>query len=88
MGDLSAKVMSDNNGYKRIMGIHGLGIQNVKTIMEKDCKFCQTNGLGITGSLFPHKNIHKATWISSNGRARNQIDQRLINGQWRSVLDT
>ncbi|KAA0192854.1 hypothetical protein HAZT_HAZT009023 [Hyalella azteca] len=28
MGDLNAKVGSDNSGYERTMGVHGLGMQN------------------------------------------------------------
>ena len=87
MGDLNAKVGNDNTGYERTMGIHGLGVQNENG--EKLCEFCQSNGLVITGTLFPHKDIHKATWTSADGRTRNQIDHLMISGKWRSsVLDT
>ena len=80
-------VGSDNSGYERSMGIHGLGSQNENG--ERLCEFCEINGLVITGTLFPHKDIHKATWTSANGRVCNQIDHLLISGQWRSsVLDT
>lgn len=48
-----------------------------------------TNELVITGPLFPHKIIHKVTWISPDGRTRNQIDHVLINKRFRnSVEDT
>ena len=87
MGDLNAKVGSDNSGYERTMGIHGLGTQNENG--ERLCEFCQMNGLVITGTLFPHKDIHKATWVSADGKSKNQIDHLLISGQWRSsVLDS
>ena len=87
MGDFNAKAGSDNNGYEKTMGVHGLGTQNDNG--ERLCEFSQMNGLVITGTLFPHKDIHKATWISADGRTRNQIDHFLISGQWRtSVLDT
>jgi exonuclease III len=66
MGDLNAKVGSDNSGYERTMGVHGLGMQNGNG--ERSCEFCQLNGLVITGTLFPHKNVHKATWVSADGR--------------------
>ena len=34
--------------------------------------------LVITGTLFPHKNIHKATCVSPNRITRNQIGHVLI----------
>ena len=86
MGDLNAKVGEDNQGYKRAMGTHGMGIQNNNG--ERLCEFCMMNGLVIAGTLFPHKEIHKATWVSADGNVKNQIDHLLIKGAWRSsVLD-
>ena len=33
---------------------------------------CATNSLVIGGTLFPHKNCHKATWVSPAGNAQNK----------------
>jgi len=42
----------------------------------------------IGGSLFPHKDIHKATWVAPNYCTSNQIDHIAISKKWRrSLLD-
>jgi hypothetical protein len=38
------------------------------------------------GTIFPHREIHQLTWISPNGRDKNQIDHIIINGKWRRSL--
>jgi len=48
-------------------------------MMEKGCvNVAIQMSLVITGTLFPHKNIHKATYVSPNRITRNQIDHVLI----------
>ena len=68
------------------MGRHGCGNcnENGKLLID----LCGINDLVIGGSLFPHKDIHKLTWYSPNGRDKNQIEHIIINGRWRkSLLD-
>ena len=64
------------------MGKHGLGLRNDK--VERLCEICDVNELVITGTLFPHKTSHKATWVSPDRRTRNQIDHILINKRFRN----
>jgi hypothetical protein len=35
--------------------------------------------------MFPHCNIHKLSWIASDGRTHNQIDHILIDRKQRST---
>ena len=86
-GDLNAKVGKGTPEEREILGQHGTGDRNENG--ERLCEFCEMNGLVITGTIFPHKEIHKATWTSPNGRTKNQIDHTLIAKEFRSsVMDT
>ena len=87
MGDVNAKVGGDNEGYESSIGTHGMGDKNDNG--ERLCDFSVANGLVITGTLFQHKDIHEATWVSANRRVKNQIDHLLISRRLKSaVLDT
>ena len=49
---------------------------------------CADNNLVIGGSVFQHKNIHKATWVSADHITENQIDHICISQKFRdSLLD-
>ena len=48
-------------------------------ITERLCEMCNFNELVITGTFFLHKTIHKETWISPDGKTKNQIDHVLGN---------
>ncbi|CAH8515125.1 unnamed protein product [Schistosoma haematobium] len=79
MGDLNAKVGIDNSGYEDIMGRHGLG--------ERFANLCAFNKLVIGGTIFPHKRIHKAKWISPNHTKENQIDHICINKKFLRTME-
>ena len=69
------------------MGKHGSGTMNSNG--ERLIDFCEMNNSVITGTIFPHKDIHKNTWTSPDGKAHNQIYHNLVNQQFRrSILDT
>ena len=87
MGDLNAKVGNNNTNREELMGKFGVGIMNASGERLRD--FCSANGFIITGTIFPHKDIHKLTWRSPDGRTVNQIDHVLVNGNMRTfLLDT
>jgi len=50
--------------------------------------FATSKNLVVKSTMFPHRNIHKYTWTSPDGKAHNQIDHVLIDRRWHSsVLD-
>ena len=86
MGDLNAKVGSENLNCETVMGREGCGVQNDNG--ERLVEWCAFNNMIIGGTLFPHRNIHKLTWTSPNGRDQNQIDHLMVNSMCRrSLLD-
>ncbi len=84
LGDMNAKVGSNNSGREQVMGKHGLGVINDNG--ERFCELCTNNNLVIGGTIFPHKRIHKETWTSPDGITKNQIDHFTINKKWRNSL--
>ena len=84
MGDLNAKIGSDKSGYEEVMGRQGLGKMNENGEMLAD--FCAFNNMIIGGSVFPHRRIHKATWLSPDHRTENQIDHICIGQKFRRSM--
>lgn len=86
VGDLNG---SDNAGREDHMALvsHGSGDMNENGELFAD--FCGLNEMVIGNTIFPHREIHKTTWISPDKRTKNQIDHLAINCKWRtSLLDT
>lgn len=85
MGDANAKVGNSNINWGNVMGNHGApGEMNENGEMFAD--MCSNNDLVIGGTLFPHKNVHKVTWVSPDNRTQNQIDHITISRKWRNSL--
>jgi len=49
-------------------------------------QFAIFNGLNVTSTTFPHKDIHKETWYSADGRTVNKIDHVLISNRFRRTI--
>ncbi|VDP46545.1 unnamed protein product [Schistosoma margrebowiei] len=85
MGDVNAKVVTDNTGYEDFMGRQGLGERNENG--ERFANLCAFNKPVIGGTIFPHKRIHKTTWTSPDHTTQNQIDHICINKKFRRTIE-
>nr|KAG5705195.1 hypothetical protein BaRGS_011221 [Batillaria attramentaria] len=86
MGDLNAKVGTDNTDRELIMGKHGTGTQNENG--ELFTEFCTTNDLVIGGTIFPQDHPQNHLDITGREELLNQIDHITIGRKWRrSLLD-
>ena len=84
MGDLKAKIGSDNSGYEEVRGRQGLGKMNENREILAD--LCVLNNMIITGSVFTHLRIHKVTWVGPDHRQDNQIEHICIGRTFRRSM--
>jgi exonuclease III len=64
MGDFNAQVGNNNQDIEHIMGRHGLFCENENENGQLLIELCGKHGLLIGGTIFPHRDCHKGTWIS------------------------
>jgi len=85
LGDFNAKI-GKKECFKTTTGsnsLHQLSNNNGCRLIE----LATGKGLKIKSTSFPHKEIHKGTWRSPDGRCINHIDHILVNARFsNSVL--
>ena len=77
MGDFYAKIGKEVEALEPAIGlesIHDVTAENGIRLVS----LANANEMVVGGTLFAHKDIHKATWRSPDGRTENQIDHILI----------
>ena len=85
MGDMNSKINSDKTGMEQISGTHGSAQETIDN-GEHLLLFCSINSLAVSSSFFSHKDIHKKTWRSRDGKIRNEIDYVCISQRWKSSV--
>ena len=86
IGDFNAKIGAgyQHEEEKVAIGKHGLGVRNKRGDSLVD--FCIGNELVVANTLFQQHPRRLYTWISPNGKVRNQIDFILIKKRWKSSV--
>jgi len=86
LGDFNAKVGRENI-FKPTIGQESLH-QDSNDNGVRLVNFTTSKKLVVKSTMFPHRNIHKYTWTSPDGKTHNQIGHVLIDRRWHSsVLD-
>jgi hypothetical protein len=63
-------------------GLHDVSNDNGTRLAD----FSVTRNLVISSTMFPHKKIHKETWVSRDGLTWNQIDHVMIDARHTSSI--
>jgi len=86
LGDFNTKVERENI-FKPTTGQESLR-QDSNDNGVRIVNFATSKNLVVTSTMFPHRNIHKYTWTSPDGKTHNQIGHVLIDRRWHSsILD-
>ena len=84
MGDLNAKVGTEQDPLREVVGRYGLGSRNEHGDMWVD--WCMTHDQVIMNTWFQHHKRYLYTWKSPGDGVRNQIDYITINKRFRNSI--
>jgi endonuclease/exonuclease/phosphatase family metal-dependent hydrolase len=86
LGDFNAKGGREDT-FKPTTGNESLH-QDSNDSGVRVVNFATSKNLVVNSTMFPHRNIHKYTWTSPDGKAHNQIDHILVDRRRHSsILD-
>jgi len=80
LGDFNAKVGRENISKPTIgqESLHQDSNDNGVRLLN----FATSKNLVVKSTMFPHRNIHKYTWTSLDGKTHIQIDHVLTYRRW------
>ncbi|VVC39857.1 Endonuclease/exonuclease/phosphatase,Reverse transcriptase domain [Cinara cedri] len=84
LGDFNAKVGKEEV-YRPTIGrdsLHDTSNDNGTRLIN----FCMTNGMVLSSTYFPRKDIHKQTWVAPNQVVKNQIDHIMIQNRHKGCI--
>lgn len=78
-GDFNAKIGKEPSLYPTIgkHSLHNISNDNGLRLTET----AAANNMLIKSTMFPHKDIHKQTWVSNDHITRNQIDHIIVDAR-------
>lgn len=85
IGDLNAQLDGDRRGLNTTVGPHG-SASSPNDNGDRLLMLTSTNGLSVGNTFFKHKQIHKMTWVSSDGKTRNEVDYICTSTRWSLLL--
>jgi hypothetical protein len=79
LGDFNAKAGKEDIFQSTIgnQSLHNISNDNGVRLVN----FATSKNLRVKSTMFPHRNIHKYTWTSPDGKTHNQIDHIPIKKQ-------
>ena len=87
LGDFNAKVGRPGLGEEAVVGPYGLHHERIDN-GERLVSLCMTYNLSILTTTFMHKEIHKHTWTSPDGKYHNQIDHIVVSRRFRTSVSS
>ena len=84
MGDRNAKVGTEQDPLREVVGRYGLGRRNERGDMWVD--WCMTHDQVIMNTWFQHHKRHLYTWKSPSDGVRNQINYITINKMFHNSI--
>jgi hypothetical protein len=79
LGDFNA-TLGREDVFKPIFGNESLQ-QDINDNGVRIVNFATSKNLVVKSTMLPHRNIHKYTWTSPNGKTNKQIDHTLIDSK-------